>query len=626
MASLLAMQADTGDGQRTVAQDLKQLSIEELAQLDVTTVSRRVERLSQAAAAISVIRQEDLRRAGVVSLPEAMRLADGLDVARSSAQAWSISARGFNIGTANKLLVLMDGRTLYSPLFSGTFWDVQDTVLTDVDRIEVIRGPGGTLWGANAVNGVINIITRDAAETRGNTAELVTGTENQLVAAARHGGRMADGGSYRVYGRFRRQGPQLFADGTPAGDELSLGHLGVRLDSAPRRPVRWTLQGSVHAGTAGHVERDDTDVRGGFVLARWSRRLARAGTFELRTYYDHTYRSIPLQFEEGRHTAVLDAQHAVLLGRHNVVFGGEYRLSTARTLGSPTLFFDPERRSTQVGGVFVQNEIAIRRDLHVTVGSKAEANDYTGMEVQPTARVRWSGSDRQTVWGAISRAVRLPTRLDTDVWLADQATGTVFLGGGDDFQSESVVAYEAGYRVRPHDRLSLDVAAFTNRYDSLRSQERSSPADPIVLGNTLRAATAGLEAAAHLQVMAPWRLRGSLTTLRTRFSAAPGSQDVSGGRGEGNDPPYFFSIRSYLDLPSGLAVDSLFRHVGRRPAPVVPSYSELDVHLAWAARPGWELSLVGQNLLQPRHPEFGVPSPRRIEIQRGVHVRSAWQF
>jgi iron complex outermembrane recepter protein len=623
--ALLVAQENAADVRQgtAVTQDLKRLSIEELAQLDVTTVSRRVERLSEAAAAISIIRQDDIRRTGVTSLPEAMRLADGLDVARTGT-GWSISARGFNIGTANKMLVLMDGRTLYSPLYAGTFWDIQDTVLPDIDRIEVIRGPGGTMWGANAVNGVINIITQDASQTRGNTAQLTVGSENQLVAAARHGGRVANGGSYRVYGRFRRLGPQAFADGTPADNPLTLGQFGVRLDSAPQRQTTWSLQGSAYGGASGQFAADDTDVRGGFVLAAWSRRLAEAGTFALRTYYDHTYRRIPLQFEEGRHTAVVDVQHNLVVGRHTLVFGGEYRASTARTLGSPTLVFDPERRTNQVGGVFVQSEFTIRPDLYLTVGSKAEANDYTGMEVQPTARLRWTGRERQTVWGAVSRAVRLPTRLDTDLWLFSPATGNEVVGG-DHFRSESVVAYEVGYRLRPSDWLSVDVAAFTHRYDNLRSQEQISPGVRI-LGNTLRAATSGVEGAAHVQLHEAWRVRGSLTTLGKRFSAEPGSQDVSGGVPEGNDPPYFFTLRSYTDLPHGLALDGLFRRVGRRPAPLVPSYSTLDLRFARAVRPGWEVSLIGQNLLQSSHPEFGAPSPRRVEIQRGVHVRSSWHF
>jgi iron complex outermembrane recepter protein len=627
--AVLAMQAAPGDGRQaaSITQDLKRLSIEELAELDVTTVSRRVERLSQTAAAVSVVRQDDLRRMGVTSLPEAMRLADALDVARGSGRSWSISARGFNIGTANKLLVMMDGRTLYSPLFAGTFWDVQDTVLADVDRIEVIRGPGGTIWGANAVNGVINIITRNASQTRGNIASLTVGTENQLIAAGRHGGRVGDGGSYRVYGKFRHLGPNVFAERGSADDPLQLGQFGVRLDSADQRPTAWSVQGNFYGGTAGEFDRDDTDVRGGFALAQWSRQLGTAGTFQLRTFYDNTYRRIPLQFEEGRHKFDVDAQHHLVLARrHDIVFGGVYRVSTARTLGSATFFFDPERRTNHVGGVFVQDEISVGPHVTVTLGSKAEANSYTGMEVQPTVRARWTRGERQTVWGAVSRAVRLPSRIDTDFRQVNAETGQVVLRGRSDFQSESVLTYEAGYRVRPYERLSLDFAAFTNRYDDLRSLESASPFAPVVLGNTLNARTIGLEGAAIVQIVDAWRLRGSFATLRKRFSPDPDSEDATGGVGEGNDPRFFFSIRSYVDLPHGLAFDGFFRHVGERPAPVVPSYSSLDLRFAWAVRPGWEVSLVGQNLLQPSHAEFGAPTPRRTEFERGMHVRTAWYF
>ena len=612
-----------------VSPDLKRLSIEELAELDVTSVSRRVERLSQTAAAVTVIRQEDIRRSGVTSIAEAMRLADSLDVARSGARNWSISARGFTIGTANKLLVLMDGRTLYSPLFAGTFWDVQDTVLADVTRIEVVRGPGGTIWGANAVNGVINIITRDASETRGNLATLIAGTENQLVTSARHGGRLAGGaGNYRVYGKFRRLGPNVFATGESARDTMALGQFGVRLDSEVERTSRWSLQGSVYRGAEGALERDDTEVRGGFVSGLWSRRLSPGAEFQARAYYDHTHRTVPLQFDEGRHTAAVDVQHGVALGtRHNLIAGGEVRVSTARDVGASTFLFDPERRTNTIGGIFVQDEIALTPAIFATLGSKFERNDYTGVEVQPTIRLRWNRGDRETVWGAVSRAVRLPTRLDTDVYIPPGEGGAPEFRGNEEFRAESVVAYEAGYRVRAHARVSVDLAGFVNRYDDLRSQELTTDAGPsVLLGNTLNATTRGVELASNVQPLDRWRLRGSYTYLHKRFSTDPGSLDPTGGTSEGNDPPFFATMRSYLDLPHTLSFDLFLRYVGARPLPVVPSYPSLDLRLGWGFRPGWELSVIGHELLQDSHPEFGAPGPRRVEYQRGFHVRSTWLF
>ncbi len=611
----------------SLAQDLKRLSIEELSQLDVTTVSRRVERLSQTAAAISVLRQDDIRRSGVTSLAGAMRLADGLDVARFDGRTWNITARGFNIVTANKLLVLMDGRTLYSPLFAGTFWDVQDTVLADVDRIEVIRGPGGTIWGANAVNGVINVITKDASETRGSAAMITSGNEAELITGARHGGRMGTDGSYRVYGKYRKQGANIFANGQSADDPLQLGLLGLRLDSNLQQASRWSVQGSAYAGTEGLFDRDDTIVRGGTAHLRWAHRLSSASEFRMRGYYDNTYRKVPLQFEEDRHTVEVDAEHNLSLGaRHALVMGGQVRVSTARAIGAADFFFEPELRTNRIGGVFIQDEIGITPQLFLTVGSKFEANDYTGLEVQPTVRLRWSPSERQTVWGAASRAVRLPTRFDTDLRIRN-ASGALVIMGSEDFESESVVAYEGGYRVRPHPRVALDVAGFANRYDNLRSQEFPSRFGPVVLlGNTLNATTSGIEAAATVQVLDRWRVFGSYTYLHKDLSLDEGSRDVSRGVSEGNDAPFFLKLRSYLDLPHGLTLDGFFRYVDGRPSPVVPAYASLDLRLGWAVRPWWEVSLVGQNLLEPSHPEFGIPTPRRYEFERGFYVRSAWRF
>jgi iron complex outermembrane receptor protein len=626
---LLGATLDAQTDAPSLAQDLKRLTIEELAELDVTSVSRRVERLSQAAAAISVVHQDDIHRTGVTSLAEAMRLADGLDVARYDGRTWAVSARGFNISTANKLLVLMDGRTLYSPLFSGTFWDVQDTLLADVDRIEVIRGPGSTIWGANAVNGVINIITKHASATRGNAAALTVGGEERLIASARHGGRFGTSGSYRVFGKYRRKDANVFPTGESAQDELQLGYGGFRLDSGDQSASAWTLQGDAYSGTEGLFDRGDTDVAGGNVLGRWVRRYAANSDLQAQAYYDRTHRRVPRQFEETRDTFDLDVQgRRPFKARHDIVFGGNFRVTTGRDVGLAGFVFEPERKTDTLFSFFAQDEIALRPErLFLTVGSKFERNDFTGFEVQPTIRGRWSGSERQTLWGAVSRAVRLPTRFDTDLRFINPATGAIVLSGNDEFAAESVVAYEAGYRIRPQAWMSLDVASFANRYDSLRSQEFPSQRGPfVILGNTLNAVTSGFEAAGTIQPLDAWRLHASYTYLYQNFSSDPGSRDISNGRDEANDPSFHFSIRSYLDLPRGLAVDWFFRHVAERPHPAVAAYSELDLRFGWLARSGWELSLVGQNLLHDRHPELGSNQPIRYEFQRGFHARSVWRF
>jgi iron complex outermembrane receptor protein len=610
------------------AQDLKRLSIEELAEIDVTSVSRRSERLSQTAAAISVVPGEDIRRSGYTTLADAMRLADALDVARVNSSTWAVSARGFNTNPANKLLVLIDGRSVYSPLSSGTFWDAQDLVLPDIERIEVIRGPGGSIWGANAVNGVINVITKEASATRGTLVGLASGNDEHVVGVVRHGGRLGADGSYRVYGKFRRRGEQLLATGEDASDAVQMGQGGFRIESGAQDAARWFLQADLYRGTQGFPDRPDGDTFGGNVLGRWTRRWSAASEFQFQAYYDGTSRRVPLQFEEQRHTVDLDVQHAwQARGRHNLIAGGGVRATRGDDLGVAGFFFDPQVRTSTLLNFFAQDEIRLGRDLFLTVGSKVERNDFTGLELQPTGRMRWSPTATQTLWGAASRAVRLPTRFDTDLRLINPLTRVVTLEGHEDFESETVVAYEAGYRVRPHPLVAIDVAAFVNRYDDLRSTELTFRPHPvIVLMNRLNADTAGVEIGGTVQPAEPWQLHGSYAYFHKDLSFDEGSRDVYGGTVEGNDPAHLFLLRSNLDLPHGLAFDVLVRHTSRRPDPQVPAYTELDGRLAWTVQPGWEVALVGQHLLEPSHPELFTPGGPRFTFRRGVYLRSAWRF
>jgi iron complex outermembrane recepter protein len=612
-----------------VPQDLKKLSIEELVQIDVTSVSRRSERLSDTAAAISVINPDQIFRSGLTTLPEVLRLADAIDVARVNSSTWATSLRGFTTNPANKLLVLRDGRSLYSPLTSGTFWDAEDTLLNDIERIEVIRGPGGAVWGPNAVNGVVNVITKNSASTIGDYVSVAAGSDEHVYAVGRHGGSMGRG-AYRIFGKYRQHGAQVFTDtGADAGDPVQLGQAGFRMDSASDEAVTWLLEADAYRGTNGFSDRPDGDISGGNVLGRWNRTFSGSSAFQAQFYYDGSYRKVPLQFTETRHTFDLDLQQRLQAGRHDFVVGGEMRFSRGNDVGIAGFFFDPEVRTNSLLSVMAQDEITVRADrVFVTVGSRFDRNDYTGVEAQPTVRARWSIDPRQTLWGAVSRSVRLPTRLDTDLRLVDPVTNRVTLTGSEDFESEEVVSYEAGYRIRPTPRLSFDVATFVNRYDRLRSTELKvvTGLPLIVLENLLNASTSGIELAGTVQALPGGRVHGSYSYLHKELSFDPGSHDVYRGTVEGNDPAHLFSLQSWLDLPGHTALDALFRRVGTRPDPVVSAYSELDLRIGWTLRSGWDLSVVGQNLLHAHHSELLPPNAPHYDFRRGVFVRSRWYF
>jgi iron complex outermembrane receptor protein len=537
-----------------------------------------------------------------------------------------VSARGFNTNPANKLLVLIDGRTVYSPLFSGTFWDSQELILADIDRIEVIRGPGGSMWGANAVNGVINVIMKDAAETRGTLAVLSTGTDENVIGQIRHGGRLGASGSYRVYGKYRNRGSQLLVSGADADDPVQMGLAGVRLQSSDDAASRWVLQGDVYRGTQGFPDRPDGDTAGGSIMGRWARRFSSTSEFQLQSSVDRTYRKVPLQFEETRDSFDVDLQHTATIGRrHRVIAGAEFSVTHGNDVGVAGFFFEPEARTSALFGFFAQDEIALKpQRLYLTLGSKFERNDFTGFEAQPTARLRWTLAQTQMLWGAVSRAVRLPTRFDTDLRIIHPPTRTLLITGSEDFKPEEVVAYEAGYRVRPHPRVALDIAGFTNRYDNLRSTELKGAL--VVLENRLNALTSGIEIAGTVQPAAPWRLHASYAYLHKDLTFDAGSLDVYRGTVEGNDPSHLFAVQSYVDLPAGFAFDTVYKRTGPRPAPVVGAHDELNLRLGWAVRPGWDVSLVGQNLVRRYQPELMTSGGSGSAFRRGVYVRSAWRF
>jgi iron complex outermembrane recepter protein len=631
----LAQRPDTTAQRRDTtlsAAALKQLSIEQLLNVEVTSVSKRPERLAQAAAAIQVITQDDIRRSGASSLPEALRLATNLQVAQIDARQWAISARGFNSTTANKLLVLIDGRTVYTPLYSGVFWDVQDVPLVDVDRIEVISGPGATLWGANAVNGVINVITRSSRDTPGPLVSGGGGNELRGFGTARYGGALGPRWGYRVYGKgFARQ-PTVLPSGLDAGNDWHFEQGGFRMDGDASSATHLSVHGDFYDGRISQPSASDIAVSGGNLAGTWSHTLSANSDIQAQLYYDHTHRNIPGVFGEELDTYNVDLQHRTLVGeRHNLVWGLGYRLINDRVANSVVLAFLPAHVRRKWFSGFVQDEIAIvPARLQLALGTKIEHNDYTGWEWQPSGRVNWTVSQSATLWTAVSRALRTPSRIDREFFLPSQPP--YFLAGGPNFHSEEERAYELGYRLQ-RGALTLALATFYNRYHGLRSIEKQNPpaATPLVLANGQEGESYGGELAAEYRVSDSWRVRAGYTDLRIQIWALPGSTDTSRGNGENHTPNRQFSLRSSADFGARWSLDGQFRYVGEITNQQLPAYGELDVRLAWHAARELEVSVHGRNLLHDHHAEFGTPPappapPARWEIERSVYGMIEWRF
>jgi iron complex outermembrane receptor protein len=604
--------------QMQLAANLAELSLEELANLQVTSVSRRAERLADAAAALYVITGEDIRRSGVTSLPEALRLAPNLEVARIDSRQYAISARGFNNSIGNKLLVLIDGRTVYTPLFSGVFWDAQDTLLDDIDRIEVISGPGATLWGANAVNGVINVITRRASETRGTLAELGAGNRERGISA-RHGVDLQGGGALRIYGKFFDRDNTVRANGSAVRDEWQNGQTGFRGDWGSAANG-FTLQGDVYRGSVQQAVGNDITLSGGNLLGRMTRSLAGEDRVQAQVYFDNTQRDTPGSFAERLNTFDAEAQHAFQAARdHFVTWGGGHRRAYDRVNNSAGLAFLPDRTTLHWTNVFAQDEVTLGEQWRLTLGTKFESNVYTGTEALPSARMAWKPDPQQLVWAAASRAVRAPSRLDRDLFVPAQPP--FLLAGGPDFRSEVAKVLELGYRAQPFTRLSYSVTGFYSQYDHLRSLERVGSA--LVLGNKMEGRSKGIEAWGTVQAMPHWRLSAGALFLDKDLRLKSDSTDTSGVAAAGNDPKHQFTLRSSVDLAGNQHFDVMARYVGALPNPAVPAYSALDARYAWQLRRGLELSVTAQNLFDHAHPEFGAPATRS-EIERGFFLRVKW--
>jgi len=626
---------------------LKNLSLDQLMDVEVTSVSRHPEKLLQTASAIQVITREDIRRSGATSIPEALRLADNLEVAQKNSHDWAISARGFNTALANKLLVMIDGRTVYTPLFSGVFWDVQDYLLEDIDRIEVISGPGGTLWGANAVNGVINIITRKAADTQGAYAEGGGGNQLQEFGGARYGGTVGDATQFRVYGKYFDRGDESIADGSAAADSWHQAQGGFRMDSALSSQDDLSVHGDFYQGRENETGIDTARTGGGNLVGQWTHESDSGSQMSLQSYYDRTHLADPIAAAtlgtipiapagfliDDLTTFDVDFQYQLQLGALNhVVWGLGYRLTHDAVQNAPGLGFFPTTLNQDLYSAFAQDEIALRSDLALTLGSKIEHNDYTGFEFEPNVRLMWSGLQNQTIWSAISRAVRTPSRVDEDLKEAAPPL-LVILEGASDFKSEEVIAYELGYRALLDERTSVTLSTYFNDYNDVRSTSYT-PATliPFFFQNNLEGHTYGAELSVVYQALDDWKLHLGYDLLQEHLHVKPGEFDLDDALNETADPQQQFAIRSSATLPANIDFDTTLRwvdtlHINNGSTlGSVPSYFGLDGRLAWHSARGIELSLVAQNMLSPRHVEYGYPSPLREQIDRSYFAKVAWRF
>jgi iron complex outermembrane recepter protein len=517
--------------------------------------------------------------------------------------------------------VLIDGRTVYSPLYSGVFWESQQVMVEDIERIEVVSGPGATLWGTNAVNGVINVITRAAKDTQGLLVAAGFGNRDQSQAF-RYGGRLGEAGHYRIYARRYETQNTMRANGTSLSDGRQIGQAGIRADWQSSVGA-FTVQAdtydgkSEHGGFIGPFELAPVWVSGTYVLARWSRALENGSDIRVQTYYDHTRRNDPLFYRPTADIFDVEFQHGLPIGAHRLVWGANYRRARDDVLpGQVFTRFVPQSRELDYVSVFGQGEMKLTKALELTAGMRFERNDYTGWEYLPSARLAWKVTDNALVWGAVSRAVRAPSRLDREVFFP--ANPPFLLVGGPNFVSEVANVIEVGHRAQ-FGKLTYSVTAFRHIWDKLRSGSGTIPG---TLVNEIDGFVQGIEAWAALQPIPAWRLSGGYLVLSEHLGLKPESRDTLGVNNPqlANDPDYQFVVRSSHNLSERHELDIMWRHVSRLALQSVPAYSALDVRFGYRVTPNAELSITGNNLFDRKHAEFGA-APGRPEFRRSVFVK-----
>jgi iron complex outermembrane receptor protein len=637
--------------------DLTQVSIENLMNMEVTSVSKKEQKLSQVAAAIFVITPEDIRHSGATNIPELLRMVPGLNVAQINANTWAISARGFNFQFASKLLVLIDGRAVYTPLFGGVNWDTQDVPLEDIERIEVIRGPGGAVWGANAVNGVINIITKKSGETLGVLVTGGGGTQAQGFGTLQYGGKITRSTSYRIFTSYQNNNHFLDLNGQNAEDGWHLLHGGFRADTKLSEKDTLTTQGDVYTGSEGAIivhsilfPPDNVNVdrlttfSGGNILGRWNHIFSSRCDTTMQFYFDKYRRSGP-SATDVRDTIDFDFQSHMVLGtRQDLIWGLGYRHSVDDTEGTVDQTFVPPDSSKQFFNLFVQDQITLKPSrTYLYVGAKLENSYFTGFDLEPSVHLAWTPSARRTFWAGISRASRTPTRRDVGldaVLAALPGPSEVVLLGDPNTESEHVIAYELGYRAQPTEQFSIDLTAFVNTYHNLESTEPQpsfiEPGSvppllvfPKLLDNKLHGTTNGVEVSLKWKVTNRWTISPGYSFLQMHLHTDATSLDTTSvADAEGSNPTHQAQLRSHVELRRGLAWDANAYFVGRLPAQSVPSYTRLDSQMTWRLGESLSLSVVGQNLIQDHHVEFNdaFQSVNSSQVKRSAYAKLTWQF
>ena len=648
--------AETSE-EKDQANSLKQLSLAELGNLQVTTATKTPEAIWKTAAAIYVITHDAIIRSGATSLPEALRLAPGVEVARIDSDKWSIGIRGFGSRLCRSVLVLIDGRTVYTTLLAGTYWEVQDTVMEDIDRIEVIRGPGGTIWGPNAVDGVINVITKPAYETQGTLASALGGNVEQGSVTLRHGGNHGTI-DYRAYAKGFNRAAQFHSDHRQF-DHWRAMQGGFRIDWAKNQRDGFTLQGDIYDERAGEsvvattyappysqVLDRNALLSGGNILGRWTRTTGEGKDIQLQVYYDRTNRYEP-NFSDIRNSCDADFLQRFRLPRQQISWGLGTRWSLAdNPVVVSGLTFKPSPRTDHLYSAFLQDQISlVDQRLSLSLGTKLLDTNFTDAEFEPSVRLLYTPTDTQTLWAAFTHAIRTPSDAEENFSLAGfiqiAPNGMPFFARfnpNKNFVSEELNGYELGYRRLIGPRLYLSLSTFYNHYSGLFSEDITGPAFvendpapthlllPAEFGNGLLGTTSGGEIAPEWQVTNFWRLRGSYSFLEMHVKKAPHSLDIGSAPGiKGSSPRHQVLLQSGFDLPKAVTLDVLYRYVSALPGQSVRAYSSADVSMAWKMTSHFRLSVVGQNLLQPHHAEFGTDPGPLVQIKRSAYAQITWQ-